>query len=461
LLSLPFGRGGEYCFAELARFTDEKFREIPEEMRAGDYWFKEALAELNSRLADLGYGREALEAVRRIEDEEHRAETLARLAPHLSEPLKHQAQRESLDIVRATESRWVLIHLAPGLPETLLAEAVEIASGMGDEQSRAEALAALAPYLQDSLLREAFDVLRRTISHWHRTKALIALLKRSTKLGYAQKVLDRVRRTSSEDFQAEALESLAEYLPESLLPEALDIARTIKDEANRAKALAGVTTYLPESLLPEALDIARTIKDVANRAKALAGIAPYLNRPLIQEAEELTRTMEDHDLEALPKLACRLAELGFLQEGLELALAPDSWGHPRSEALAELARYLPESSLREAMVVAVQSDEVRERFASRLAELGFLQDAIHLVRDIDDYTVRCTALAELSEPFAALLPIDFYPLWRETLHFLADRTREDLLADLTGLGRVLMVLGGPETVMETARAIQDVGLWWP
>jgi hypothetical protein len=54
-----------------------------------------------------------------------------------------------------------------------------------------------------------------------------------------------------------------------------------------------------------------------------------------------------------------------------------------------------------------------------------------------------------------------YFLWRETLHLFADHSREDLLKNLPAFSPVLIKLGGAEAVAETARAIQDVGRWWP
>jgi hypothetical protein len=54
-----------------------------------------------------------------------------------------------------------------------------------------------------------------------------------------------------------------------------------------------------------------------------------------------------------------------------------------------------------------------------------------------------------------------YPLWQETLPILAARTRKDLLADLRALSPIITALGGAEVIVETFRAIQDVGRWWP
>ena len=47
------------------------------------------------------------------------------------------------------------------------------------------------------------------------------------------------------------------------------------------------------------------------------------------------------------------------------------------------------------------------------------------------------------------------------LHFLANRSRRDILSDLQVLSPVIADLGGENAVTEIFRAIQDVGRWWP
>ena len=42
---------------------------------------------------------------------------------------------------------------------------------------------------------------------------------------------------------------------------------------------------------------------------------------------------------------------------------------------------------------------------------------------------------------------------------LAPPKPQDLLSDLTALIPVILALGGQEALLETARAIQDVGRW--
>ena len=70
-------------------------------------------------------------------------------------------------------------------------------------------------------------------------------------------------------------------------------------------------------------------------------------------------------------------------------------------------------------------------------------------------------LAALAPQLAKLTSTTLSPLWSRTLRLLATRTRRDLLRDLITLLPLLTALGGAEAVAEIARAIRDVGRWWP
>jgi hypothetical protein len=50
---------------------------------------------------------------------------------------------------------------------------------------------------------------------------------------------------------------------------------------------------------------------------------------------------------------------------------------------------------------------------------------------------------------------------RKTTAKPTSRAREDVLSDLEALVPVIEALGGREAIEETARAILDVGRWWP
>jgi hypothetical protein len=74
---------------------------------------------------------------------------------------------------------------------------------------------------------------------------------------------------------------------------------------------------------------------------------------------------------------------------------------------------------------------------------------------------RGDALASLAPHIASVSREFSMSIWNETLQNAATCNRKLLLSDLTALLPVLVALGGPAAVQETARAILDVGDWWP
>jgi hypothetical protein len=54
-----------------------------------------------------------------------------------------------------------------------------------------------------------------------------------------------------------------------------------------------------------------------------------------------------------------------------------------------------------------------------------------------------------------------FSLWKDGLRVLAYRDRKGLLEDISKLSSVIIALGGDEALVQTARAIQEVGRQWP
>jgi hypothetical protein len=115
------------------------------------------LTELTSHL------QETLATVWKIEDEGHRVEVLAGLAPHLSEPLL----REALVAVREIGDEWyqveALTKLTPHLSESLLREALVAVQEIGYIEHRVGALARLAPYLTTLPIPTLYALWRETL----------------------------------------------------------------------------------------------------------------------------------------------------------------------------------------------------------------------------------------------------------------------------------------------------------
>jgi len=210
-----------------------------------------------------------------------------------------------------------------------------------------------------------------------RARALVGLAPHLTE-GLLEEALAAAREIQDEDDRAWALAGLAPHLPESMLREALAATRDIRDGNDRAWALVKMIPYLSEELLLEALAAAREIEDEYWRAKAAAGLAHHLPDELREKALNESwaavwgiKVLQRRD-GALALLSLCLAELGYSQEALSVVRAIES-ASERAEALGALAPYLPgklsEAALGEALD-AVEMIEYEWMRASTLEELA-------------------------------------------------------------------------------------------
>ncbi len=484
----------------------------------------EALANLAPHLPP-GLLPDALDAARQLLDPKQRAEALTALTPHLPDSDRGAALSKALHAARSIDHPYLraraLADLAPLLPPNLLPDALEAARQIPDDPygSRAHALANLAPHLPQHLLPDALETARSLPNDFLGSRAhAFANLAPHLPPDLLPDALEAAREISDPDDRARALDNLAPPLPPNILPDAPAAARQLEPPRSRAEALANLAPLLPpedrEAALAHALEAAREISDPDDRARALANLAPHLPPNLLPDALEAARQI-DHPrsrAEALANLAPLLPpekREAALAHALEAArqipypysraqaltsltphLAPEDreaalahaleaarsidHPYPRARALAALAPHLPEpdrkAALAHALAAARSIDHPRYR-ARALANLAphlppneretALVDALYTAREITDPDDRAQALTSLASHLAQLPLPTLYPLFHDTLHHLARRTRRDLLGDLRALLPVLERLGGPEALEELARAIVDVGEWWP
>jgi len=267
-----------------------------------------------------------------------------------------------------------------------------------------------------------------------------------------QEALEAVRAIPYEGSRAEALVALAPHLPEALLQEALDITRAIPYEGSRAEALIALAPHLPEALKDEAvLEALETVWEFDEnglRARLLAALVPCIPESLkgevVREALTTARAIEEEGSRPEMELATILfSSLSgpLLQEALEMAfstLQPTNYEESKAATLTKLIPYVPES---------IKSEVMR--------------DALEAARSMKKKNDRARVLIDLAPHLAKLSPSALYPLWCEALHILANRSRQDLLANLQSLAPIISVLGGSEAIVETSRAILEVGHWWP
>lgn len=399
-----------------------------------------------------------LDIARTVEDDKTKVAILENLVPHMPEPLKTQALRETLTALRTygriSDRAEALAELAPHLSKPLLREALTSAQAIEDEGDRANVLRKLVPHLaKHGFLEEALLAYRAIQDEDGRVEALIeltllpAFADRRDEL--LEEALTAAQAIQYEQVKAEALAKLAEHLPmperTQILRRALEMALEIQAKDRRAIALIRLALLpafadLRNALLKEALVATQMIQCVSTRAWVYAWwMLPYLPEPLKEQGvREALVTAQQQDegrlrAEALAKVIPHLAELGHFEEALTRALGIESEEY-RAGALAGLAPHLPDDLLPKALAAA---------------------------RAIEFQDYRMEALDGLAPCLAKLSRQHLYPLWQETLHLLAARTRSNLLLDLGALSPVIAALGGAQAMAETFRAIQDVGRWWP
>lgn len=217
------------------------------------------------------YLHKALELIRRVEDENARAEGLAALAQRFPDD-ELGAVLEAVTRLRSEPERAAAWGgLLPRLPHGLVSTALEAAAQFADPRLRAQLLAALAPRLDAAL---------------------------------QARLLEAVRREEPENARASLLLSVAPHLDSTRLPEALEMAHQLTTRKFCADVLTQIAIELPQdaphrsTLLAESYACANEI--VINsigiiwadpyQATALLRLLPYL--PSEQQAQMLEKIGE-------------------------------------------------------------------------------------------------------------------------------------------------------------------------
>jgi hypothetical protein len=432
-------------------------------------------------LAKLGLAPDALDAALH-----HRqGETLAALAPYLSEPDLRRALKDARSLKDVNALAGVLPCLAElGHPDEAWSIArkliVNINVGgfsMVDYDAWLSVISRLAPCLPAPQLRQALAAVPAIRDDAARSRALERLMGQTAYLTVLRSAFKAVlvgcvalwawgRGGGFEPpLYISCLARIAAWGSPRL---ALRALRAIPDEHRRGQALQYIVPHLPEPLIEEALDVARQMEGW--RWEALAAVARWLPEALAQQLfQEMTHAEDRHILsteKVLATLIPRLGELGHVEQAYG-ALRDLEWDENRHAAMAGIALFLPGPSLREVLKSARTlpagrgRDAILARAAIRLAQLGSRAEAIRIAVAIPTGDDRRIALNGISLICAALKPPDVEPLWRQALSALAWRSRSDLLLDLVALTPLIRFVGGTRAMDETVAAVRDTGAWWP
>ena len=424
-------------------------------VRKGLNWQSAVLANLSVRLVESGYHQEAIRGARAI-NEWCRAGTLARIATYSPEPLKTDLLNEALEATRAARDEGLNIDPLPSSDHPQTDE--------GDSEFQFRFHVNIPPEQLMNRLNED------TVQAENRSVALAALVP---------------------------------MLSEPLLFQALTEASTLP-ENERIRVLVAIAPHLPEprktEVLETSLRIARVLTSFQEWIQVIGMLVPQLsNRIRLEVVQELLETIQTREADRFSTSGKQAQDLAqalisvarYLQGPLvdealsrAYAIADPFW---QGVALSGLAESIAQTDLPRAIAIVrrTRADSARSDLLSRLAPKlneKFFGEALELTAEINlgyfsrqnleyringgrsTFTTVWTAQIQALEGLARYLPsscrMDLYRVWDQMIHRLAAGKRDYLLMHLYQ-SSVLFALGGAEAISEAARAIRDVGRWWP
>src|ERR1035441_4906836 len=342
-----------------------------------------------------------------------RCNALKSLAPHLPPELLSAAVAAAAKTERFYRPE-VLSSLAPFLPPGLLAEALAAATAINVHYSRADALSGLAPYLPPRLLAEALAAASAITDSSSRVRALTGLVPHLPADQQAPVLASTLATipTIESRYRAHPLTRLAPYLSPRSLAKALAVAMAINNSYSRAEALSGLARYLPPGLLAEALAAAAAITDSSSRARALTGLLPHFpagqQAPVLKDALAAAAAITDSFscVRALTGLLPHVPagqQAPVLKDALAAAASITS-SYSDGRALTGLLPYLPtgQQTAVAASVLATATAAYGASGGVALADLApylpqhLLGDALAAASKMDGAIARGTALAALA-----------------------------------------------------------------
>lgn len=274
------------------------------------------------------------------------------------------------------------------------------------------------------------------------------------------------RKIKDSHFKINAVAALACHLPKSqrdlvFKQEVFEATRNELKGSNEQdyfakKVLKTIAPYLSESLLQDALIIADRINNSYFRTETLVSLICHLpqsqQESVLREyilKETILKSNISNSIEVIDLLELK----SLFSESMFLKLRDELWSKRALNTWNDLnsANLLNEQKLAldTALLIPYLSDKLED----------VLRKTLLIACQTDDNT-RKSLLELLGLYLSQLSSVNIFPLWCETLNTLARRSRKDLLSDLSALTPVIESLGGSQEIEEIAYAIQDVGRWW-
>ena len=293
---------------------------------------------------------------------------------------------------------------------------------------RAKALKMLTNKLSSGLIPQALQTAQVIETEDYRGEVLVALVDKFPET--LPKVLNAIHTMEYEIYRAEVLVNLVDSLTLDILPEAIKIADSLERRDYRSEVLVALATRFPK-VFPYAIEASQATEYEVYRTKPLLALVPKLPPALLLKAIEASYTIRDkiYRAEVLATLADKFPEV--LPQALEA-----TYTIPDEKELAKILAAL----------------------ANKLTP-DLVPQALEVARSLHNESARNIALKAVIPQLKKVL--NRFELWKDLLHFMASRTRQELLSTMALLTPELLDLGGKGAAAESTQSIQDITKWWP
>jgi hypothetical protein len=384
-----------------------------------------ALARVALPMAELGYGTLAVKAVKRMGDEQARAEAMCSIVPFLDAACLTKIARmrtglSSLPRVRVLTA--LMGHVSDAASTKYAAEALRHIPQIRHPEERAKALAAvirLQSTDQRSVRTASSLVAAGLIDDIEVVEASLRTLDPANSKGlvFTRGEHNREPKTVVPKHR-ERLAMRGKMLSrDDGLREVHRISKMPWNEYGRADALGDLAPRLPETLHD---DVLRTVLSYGE-----------YGRPGL---EKLVPLLRDEQLQAVVELMARSEAVGNSMVEIMKAVVP--WLHG--------------DMVCDAFEAAMSFGDDRTSLSQTFRGGGTARGA-----------VRLEVLACVAGYFARGDRTLLYRSWTKSLHVMASRVRSSLLTDWSELRPLIASLGGEKALAETCHAIREVSRWFP
>ncbi len=405
---------------------------------------------------------QALEAIKRIEDDDDEARALSDLLPYLP----NEALGDVLATIYSLEDKAarvhaltaVLIHFPLQVDERVTMDTVAAAMGIERQFERAVALSRLSELLpanlRPSVLSRSLDAARSLSNQSARSRALAEIIPSLNQDLLPNAIADAHTLTHPAD-RVRVLMALIPLLSEEarlkLQKSALETVRFIPADYEKASVLTVLAPIMPPALIEDVYAQIMMIHNVYDRAMALAQVIPHLPPRLQASAKE----------EALE--AARRCEVEYEQVSALVSMMPHMPMGERIrlldealEATVEIEDAYDRSSA--IIVIAPRINNIEKGTETRPTWMQQMSDALQAALQVQNPQRRGRVLRALAARWQEFSdPAQIYAFWREALPHISGRSFHQIADDLAELAPALYRMGGDQALTICARALLEGG----